>query len=441
MTNPNSGNLPTLAMIGAGSRGIHCYGSYMEKNRDKGRIVAVAEPRSFQRTELSRRHGIPEQNQFEDWRELLAGPRLADAVIIATTDRHHIEPVLAAVAKGYHILLEKPMAPTLEECRAIVRAVDEAGVSLVVCHVLRYASFYSKIKEILDSGQLGELCSIQHLEGVAWWHFAHSFVRGNFGNEARSSFVLLAKCCHDVDILRWWVGKPCLRVSSFGSVKHFRAESAPPNAALRCMDCELADKGCPYSAKKYYFERLRNEKFVWPLNMVIDHPDEAALEDALRIGPYGRCVYHCDNDVVDSQVVNFEFEGGVTASMTMSAFTPSGRRVRLMGSRGYLEGDEHVIRILDYESDSWTEYDVNTLASDLTGGHGGGDQRMMGAFLEMLAGKGENRITTGADVSLESHIMVFAAEKARKEARVVQMAELMPETTLSFSEPACPAAK
>lgn len=420
-------------MIGAGSRGIHCYGSYMEKNRDKGRVVAVAEPRSFQREEMSRRHEIPKQNQFSDWRELLDGPRLADAVIISTTDRLHLEPVLAAAEKGYHILLEKPMAPTLQECIQIVQAVNEAGVSLVVCHVLRYASFYSKIKEILDSGLLGELCSIQHLEGVAWWHFAHSFVRGNFGNESRSSFVLLAKCCHDVDILRWWAGKQCLSVSSFGSVKHFRPEGAPPNAALRCMDCELADTGCPYSAKKYYFERLRSPQFVWPLNMVIDHPDEAALEEALRTGPYGRCVYHCDNDVVDSQVVNFEFEGGVTASMTMSAFTPSGRKVRLMGSRGYLEGDEHAIRILDYESDSWTEFDVNKLASDLTGGHGGGDQRMMDAFLDMLAGKGENRITTGADVSLESHMMVFAAEKARREGRVVQMAELMPEVTESNS--------
>ena len=410
-------------MIGAGSRGIDCYGSYLEKNPDKGRVVAVAEPREFHRAEMSRRHNIPLQNQFTSWQEFLAGPRIADAVIIATTDRFHTEPALAAATKGYHILLEKPMAPTVEECQAIVRGVKEAGVLLAVCHVLRYAAYYTKIKEILDSRLLGDLCSIQHFEGVAWWHFAHSFVRGNFGNESRSSFVLLAKCCHDVDILRWWVDRPCRSVSSFASLKHFRPEGAPPKAALRCMDCELADEGCAYSAKKYYFQRLSEPNFTWPLKMVIERPDAGELEEALRTGPYGRCVYHCDNDVADSQVVNFEFEDGILATMAMSAFSPSGRKTRIMGSRGYLEGDEHTIKILDYESETWSEIEANTLVTDLTGGHGGGDQRMMHAFLATLAGHESAGISTGPDVSLESHLMVFAAEQSRREGRVVSMSE------------------
>ncbi len=415
--------IPTLAMIGAGSRGIDCYGKYLEANPEKGRIIAVAEPRDFQRAELSRRHGIPPENQFKDWREMLSLPRIADAVIIATTERLHTEPATAAAAAGYHILLEKPMASTIEECQTIVKAVRDAGVLFAVCHVLRYASFYQKIKEIIDSGDLGEVCSIQHFEGVSWWHFAHSFVRGNFGNEGRSSFVLLAKCCHDVDILRWWIGKHCESVSSFGTLKHFRKEAAPPNAALRCMDCELADAGCAYSAKKYYFDRLNHAPFQWPLKMVIERPDAAELEEALRTGPYGRCVYHCDNDVVDTQVVNFAFADGVTASMTMSAFSPPGRKIRIMGTRGYLEGDEHAIRVLGYESGIWTEIAANQLMTDLTGGHGGGDQRMMQAFLGALAGESHDGITTGPDVSLESHLMVFAAELARRENRVVSMSE------------------
>lgn len=423
MNNKPHNEPPTIAIIGAGSRGIDAYGNYITKNPTKGRVVAVAEPRAFQRAEMSRIHGIPEDKQFSDWRDLLAQPRLADVVIISTTDRLHTEPALAAAAKGYHILLEKPMAPSLEECQAIAGAVKKAGVMLAVCHVLRYAPFYTKVKEIIDSGAIGDLCSIQHFEGVGWWHFAHSFVRGNFRNEATSSFVLLAKCCHDVDILRWWVGQPCKRVSSFGHLKHFRPDAAPSHAAKRCMECKLADSVCPYSAKKFYFTRLKEMPFSWPLNVVIEKPDEAELEKALRTGPYGRCVYHCDNDVIDTQTVNFDFAEGITASMTMSAFSPIGRKVRIMGTRGYLEGDDHWIKVLDYASETWTEIEANKLASDLNDGHGGGDPSMMNAFLSAVASGNGNGIQTGSDISVESHLMVFAAEKARRENRVVEMSE------------------
>ncbi|MCF7837210.1 MAG: Gfo/Idh/MocA family oxidoreductase [Candidatus Marinimicrobia bacterium] len=414
-------SVPTVAIIGAGSRGLHCYGGYLERHPEAGRVVAVADPRAFYREEAARRHGIPAANQFADWRELLARPRLADAVIIATTDRLHYEPALAAAAQGYHILLEKPMAPTPEECAAITRAAQEAGIVLMVCHVLRYASFYNRIREILEAGTLGDLVSIQHLEGIAWWHFAHSFVRGNFGNESRSSFSLLAKCCHDIDLLRWWADRPCRRVSSFGSLHHFRADQAPAGSTARCLDCPLADGACPYSAKAFYFGRLRQQNLGWPLNMVVENPDEDRLTAALRTGPYGRCVYRCDNDVVDNQVVNFEFAGGVSASLTMSAFTPHGRRVKIMGAQGYLEGDEQTLRVLDFKRDAWTEEDVNKLGTDLSGGHGGGDQRMMAAFMQVLATGDRSLLRTGPEVSLESHRMVFAAEQSRLEGRTVTL--------------------
>jgi len=421
MNRGNNVHPPTVAIIGAGSRGMHCYGAYLEQHPEMGRVVAVADPRGFYREETARRHGIAPENQFADWREMLARPRLADAVIIATTDRLHTEPAVAAAARGYHILLEKPMAPTLEECERIALATKEAGVLLVVCHVLRYAPFYTRVREILDSGRLGGLVSIQHFEGVGWWHFAHSFVRGNFGNEARSSFSLLAKCCHDVDILRWWADRPCLQVSSFGGLNHFRPEFAPEGSTERCLDCPLADDRCPYSAKAFYFGRLREGRREWPLNMVVENAEEATLTEALRVGPYGRCVYRCDNDVADTQTVNFEFAGGLTASMTMSAFAPVGRKVRIMGTQGYLEGDEQTLRILDFTTGAWTEEDVNKLGVDLTGGHGGGDQVMMHNFLAALAGGSGADLGTGADVSLESHRMVFAAEQSRREGRTIKI--------------------
>ncbi|MDZ4200396.1 MAG: Gfo/Idh/MocA family oxidoreductase, partial [Kiritimatiellia bacterium] len=306
--------IPTVAILGAGSRGAG-YARYLENNPERGRVVAVAEPRAFFRERMARQHGIAPALQFEHWEDLLNLPKQADAVIIATTDRMHTQPALAAAARGYHILLEKPMAPTVEECDLITDTARKAGIFLMVCHVLRYAPFFTKIKQILDSGALGDLCSIQHFEGIAWWHFAHSFVRGNFGNEARSSFVLLAKCCHDLDLLRWWADRSCERISSFGALKHFRRDKAPVNSTERCMDCPLADRDCPYSAKAFYFKRLKGD-FGWPLAMVVERPDAAELETALKTGPYGKCVYRCDNDVMDTQTVECEFQGGLTASMT-----------------------------------------------------------------------------------------------------------------------------
>ena len=416
--------MSTYALIGVGARGGRVYGKYLHNNPHDGKLVAVAEPHNYRRNQIVAEHNIPMENVFSGWRQLLDKPKLADVIVIATTDRLHYEPAIIAANKGYHILLEKPMAPTAKECIEIVEAVKKNNVTLAVCHVLRYAPFYIKVKDIIDSGILGDICSIQHLEGVAHWHFAHSFVRGNFGNESKSSFVLLAKCCHDMDILRWWMDKRCLRVSSFGNLKHFCKDHKPSNTPPRCLDCRLADDGCPYSAKKYYFTKLKEDTFQWPLDMVIDNPDAGLLNKALREGPYGRCVYECDNDVVDSQIVNMEFEEDIIATLTMSAFAPIGRRVRIMGSMGYLEGDEKTIKVLDFRNDQWVEYDVNDLAGDMSGGHGGGDNVMMRDFVKAINCNDAGYIKTGPDVSLESHLMVFAAEKSRLENKVVNMEDI-----------------
>ncbi len=412
----------TFAIIGLGARGLSSYGEYIRNHPEGAKVVAVAEPREFFRNEAVRLHGVRPEMIFTSWEALLDQPRLADVLIIATTDRLHTEPAIRAAARGYHILLEKPMAPTAEECLRIGEAVRKNKVLFAVCHVLRYAPFYVKVKEIIDSGALGQIVTIQHLEGVGWWHQPHSFVRGNFGNESRSSFMLLAKSCHDIDVIRWWVGKRCLNVASFGDLKHFRKEGKPAGiTATRCMDCPLGDEGCPYSAKKYYFGNLRQNHHGWPLAMVITEFTEPALEKALREGPYGRCVYECDNDVVDHQVVIMEFEDRMTADFTMTAFAPHGRKTRIMGTKGYLEGDDHYIRVLDYNSQQWTELEVNKLATDIGGGHGGGDGRMMQALIDAVRTGTLEAVKTGLDVSLESHLIVFAAELARREKRVVNM--------------------
>jgi len=414
----------TYALIGVGTRGARVYAKYLQNHPDQGRLVAVAEPNDFRRSQIVAEHDIVPENVFNDWRQLLSIPKLADAIFIASTDRMHYEPVLLAADKRYHILLEKPMAPTANECIEIVHAVKRNKVMLAVCHVLRYAPFFKKIKDLIDSSVLGDICNIQHLEGVAHWHFAHSFVRGNFGNESRSSFILLQKCCHDVDILRWWIGKKCLKVSSFGKLKHFCKENKPANTPHRCMDCRLADDGCPYSAKKYYFKELKEKSFQWPLDMVIERPEPELLTKALREGSYGRCVYGCDNDVMDSQIINMEFQDNITTFLTMCAFSPIGRRIRIMGSMGYLEGDEKIINVLDFRNDKWTEYDVNNLAVDMSGGHGGGDNAMICNFVEAINNNDASYINTGPDVSLDSHLIVFAAEKSRLENRIVNLEEI-----------------
>ena len=244
-----------LIIIGAGSRGAN-YAEYAISHPDQAKVVGVADPREHYRMELAARHGIPSDNVFADWRQVAERPRFADAVIVATPDALHAEPAIAFAERGYHILLEKPMAPTAAECRQIAAAAGAIGVMFAVCHVLRYTTYTKKVKAIVTSGRLGEIASIQHLEPVGFWHQAHSFVRGNWRNEAESSSMLLAKSCHDLDWIRHIMGKRCTQVSSFGGLLHFRAENMPEGAADRCLDCAV-EATCPYSAPRIYLTGLR----------------------------------------------------------------------------------------------------------------------------------------------------------------------------------------
>jgi predicted dehydrogenase len=417
----------TYIIIGAGSRGTG-YASYALRHPDRAEVVGVAEPREPARLRLVTEHDIPPENIYMDWQEVAAREKFADAVVITTQDAMHAEPAIAFAKKGYHILLEKPMAPNAADCERIVEAVKANGVLLGVGHVLLYTAYTQTLKKMLAAGLIGEIVSIQHLEPVGYWHQAHSFVRGNWRNEAESSFMLLAKSCHDLDWIRYIMGERCLSVSSFGTLKHFRKEEKPKEAgdALRCLDCNY-EPHCPYSAKKIYLGRVARGQTSWPVKILTFDVTAEGVTEALRNGPYGRCVYECDNDVVDNQVVNMLFEGNKTASFTMTAFTQAGpRRTSIFGTRGEIYSDGHQIYHTDFLTDERKVIEVPTSDASILGGHGGGDYSLMSAFITAVGHNDPSGLLSGPDETLESHLIVFAAEQARRENRVIDLHEFWP---------------
>jgi predicted dehydrogenase len=403
----------SLAVIGAGSRGTS-YGRWALANPARARVVAVAEPRQVRRDRFAAAHGIGPADAADDWRQLAARDRFADAVLICTQDRMHAEPVDAFATLGYHVLVEKPMAPDEQACRQILAAAERAGVMLAVGHVMRYTPYTAAVKQIVDSGRLGDVMTIEHLEPVGFWHQAHSFVRGNWRRADLATTMLMAKSCHDLDWLQYIVGQPPQRVSSFGRLSHFTRDHQPAGAADRCVDCSV-ESSCAYSAIRLYGGLLARGQHGWPLDVVLDQFDPAALDEALREGPYGRCVYACDNDVVDHQVVAMEFAGGVTASFTMTAFNEAGgRRTTIFGTRGQLTGDGETVRIYDFltrQTEAITPDQMGAISA--AGGHGGGDAGLMDAFTEAVAAGNPASIRSGPSESLASHLAVFAAERAR----------------------------
>ncbi len=410
----------SLLVVGAGDRGA-LFARLSRSLATPARIVAVAEPRKAHRDRLGDAHDVPEARRFDDWSHAAAAGRLADAVIIATPDHVHTAPALELIEQGYSVLLEKPMAPTAAECRAIASAALEAGVILGVGHVLRYSDFTRQLKSMVDDGIIGDVMAIQRLEPIGYFHFAHSYVRGNWRREDESSFTLLTKSCHDLDWLRYIVGRPCRQVSSFGTLRHFRASERPAEAAERCLDCPL-DPACPYSARRIYLTPVERGDRGWPVSVVTTNPTPDTVARALRKGPFGRCVYTSDNDVVETQVVNLAFEGGCLATFILTAFTPfEERRTTIFGSLGQLRGDGRYIEHFDFLTEETTE--IDTRIADCSGRrlHEDGDKRLLEAFLRAVALGDPRAILSGPRETLESHLMVFAAERSRLENRVVDI--------------------
>jgi predicted dehydrogenase len=404
-----------LALLGAGSRGTFAYGNYATMNPHRVRFVAVAEPDAGRRKRFAKEHRIAPSRCFESWEELLARPPLAEGLINATMDQVHVPSTLAALKAGYHVLLEKPMATSAEDCVRLVQAAEASQRILQICHVLRYTRFWGIIHDAIASGRLGRIINVDHRENVAFWHMAHSFVRGNWGVRATSAPMILAKCCHDMDILFWILGAPVRRLSSFGRLSHYRPANAPQGAPLRCTDGCPAQEDCPFYAPRQYLR----ESTDWPINVIsLDLSFEGRMK-ALREGPYGRCVYHCGNDVVDNQVINMEFENDATLTFAMQGHSHNNvRTMRYDGTRATLRASEAADEITIYDHLTGNEEVIRPGA--VVGGHGGGDTGVMNAFVRAFRHPDETPLTS-ARASLESHLMAFAAEQARIEGAVLDM--------------------
>ena len=405
----------TVITLGAGNRG-NVYGNYALSYPEEMDIVGVAEPIPIRNERYAQKHAIPDKHRFDTWERVFERPKFADAVIISTPDNLHYGPCMAALKAGYDVLLEKPIAPTEQECRNILELAKKTGRIVAVCHVLRYAPYFVKLREIVQSGAIGQLISIQHLEPIEHVHMSHSYVRGNWHNKNETTPILLAKSCHDLDILRWIVDAPCRQVVAMGNLKWFRAENAPAGSTDRCTDGCAAEATCPYSALKIYY---RNRQRV----NVFDLPEEPekqgpAILDRLRTTNYGRCVYKMDNNQEDHYVTAIEFENGVTASFNMVAFTSyEGRRTRLMGSMGDIVGDMEKFTLTDFRTGKSTVYD-SSVAGDM---HGGGDWRLVRDWLQAVGQHDPTLLTSTIDASIESHLMGFKAEKSRVTNKIEQM--------------------
>lgn len=403
-------------LIGAGPRG-RGYSSFAVSNPDKLQIVGVAEPIDKLRNEVKKKYNIPEENCFRSWEQVFERKKFADAVFICTQDKMHYEPTLAAAEKGYHILLEKPMSPSPTECIEMTEAAEKNNVKVVVCHVLRYADFFVELKRIIDSGEIGNMVSVVHNENVGNTHQAHSFVRGNWRNSKESSPMILAKSCHDTDILQWLIGKRCLKVTSFGSLKYFNKENCFTDAPPRCTDgCPHGDE-CPYDARKLYFPDHTGYREWYArvaANIGEGEVDYNLVLEALKKGPYGRCVFQCDNDVVDHQVVNMEFEDGVTAMFSMSAFTPeTSRTIKIMGTKGQIRASMETNEITVTDFLTYTNRKADISESDGLQGHGGGDTGLMNAFCDYVDNDVKSIGISDIRVTAENHMISFAAEESR----------------------------
>lgn len=401
----------TAILIGAGQRGAQVYASYALAHPNELRFVGVAEPDKKKREDFARKHQIPEDKCFQTWEEILSIPKFADCALICTQDREHFSPLEKAAALSYHILCEKPITPVKEELVQIQNLARTHDTVISVAHVLRFSPFFKEIKRIIDGGLIGDIVNVQHLESVGYWHMAHSFVRGNWRNSKESCPMILAKCCHDFDILLWLIGKKCDRVSSFGNLMLFQEKHAPRNSPLRCTDgCEERES-CPFYAPRFYLEHPKAEIDGLRYVACSEKSPEAILE-ALAYGPYGRCVYHCDNDVVDHQIVNMEFEGGITASLTMCAFTDRCERIiDIMGTRGQIHGqmEDNLIVATDFATGNTNRITVRAPE----GGHSGSDASMMSSFVKLVASEGSIQDESSALQAIESHLIALAAEESR----------------------------
>ena len=409
----------TVSIIGCGSRGFHAYGMLINQLKDKFKIVSLCDTNEEELKIVSDTFGIGSENCFTSDTEFFKEKR-SDVLIIATLDKQHYGHTLQALNLGYDILLEKPITDNEQECLRLMEAQKKHNNKVVVCHVLRYATAFVKVKQLLDEGKIGALVNIQALEQVAYWHVAHSYVRGNWRRSEETTPMILAKCCHDLDLLQYYAQSKAKNVSSIGACTYFTKENAPKGATARCKDCPYMES-CTYSAKRVYIDRfieVGKPENVWPFNVIVkDFPVTVEKLEREIYGDeslYGRCVFACDNNVVSHQTSNILFENGVTASLTMMGFTHQGGRIyRFFGTLGEIVLNEEIGTIEIKTFGGATELiNVGDLV-EAGMAHGGGDAQLIEKLYNMIIGTADTQ--TSLESSLESHLMGIAAEKSRLE--------------------------
>lgn len=411
-----------LVLIGAGQRGT-IYADYAYRNH-KAEIGAIIEPNPERRAIAQNKYQVAPEYVFEDLQSFLKKGKMGDAAILASMDKDHYGAAMSLLDLGYDLLLEKPISPDPSECIRIRDKGNALGRKVIVCHVLRYTTFFSTIKEILDSNDLGKIISIQHNENIGNFHMAHSFVRGNWRKAAETSPLVMQKSCHDMDILAWLINSEAQTISSFGDLRYFKESNAPAGSANRCLDCPSAPD-CRFDARKMYLP-IRGE---WPATVVSPDQTEEGLLGALRTGPYGRCVYRCDNDVCDNQVSIIRFKNGATVSFNLSAFTNKMcRTLKIMCENGEIRGDDSLnrIEVIRFACNQADRHDVQLITPQVVSGfHGGGDTGLMQDFLRILeSGEEGGESRSSIDRSVESHIMAYGAELSRVQGRVINLDEL-----------------
>ena len=415
----------SLVGIGCGGR-TRTYLSLASRYPDLYQIAGAADPVSARVDLLEKECGRPPGfRRFASGADLLAADRFADIAVIGTQDAHHVEPAIAEMEKGYDILLEKPIATNVEDILRINAVAERLRRKVLVCHVLRYTPFYRKAREIVESGILGEIVSVNATEGVGNWHQAHSYVRGHWSVAERATPMIIAKCCHDLDIILWLMGDRCTQVASFGALRYFTSANAPDGAPERCTDgCPHAE-ACSYDARRY----LGAHRSTW-LSYVYDKAATASDEEILQWlshSPWGRCVYHCDNTAVDRQIVAMNFARGGCATLTMTAFE-DGRHLEIFGTKGVLRGGQAVQSlsgadmVVREHGGATTPVHLEKMEGGYDG-HGGGDMGLVLALHQEMRGDSAWEMTSSLAVSVESHLIGFAAEVARQTGSVQSIPE------------------
>ena len=393
---------PVSAIIlGYGIRG-RAYAAYAKTHPDEFKIAGLADPVA----------AFPEDRDYpvwKKWEDALEAGVDADAVIISLPDRLHYASCTKALEKGYHVLLEKPIGCTWGECLGIKKAQMDAKRLVLTGYVLRYAPFYQRLRDVIASGCIGELTSVHHLAAISYGKASHAYCRGNWSVESKGTGMLVNKCTHDFDLIEWWTkGKKIRKISSFGSLFHWRPENKPEGAADRCMDCPAdVRKKCAFDAYKIYYDRTDLRYHF------ADESDEAIL-NMIEKSPYGRCVYACGNDSVDHQTVLMEYEGGLTIILEMESYSQQRTRItHFYGTKGEIIADEHKIEILPFLGES------TTIIPQQNGHHGGGDREIMTEFVRMVREAKPEDYTKILEAALESHRIAFLAEESRYSGKTI----------------------